>query len=147
MNYPVRRVLFKDRKMIKQWIAGLALLCSVVACSDDDHKLEGKWQMRQIEADGQVMPIDTIYYNFQNSLFMYQIANGVGGSYTAYGYKTVESNDKLVLEIDEKKIGDINSFFSRSHWTENPRIFSILKLSSKEMILQYDGMKYTFRKF
>lgn len=146
MNCPVQRVLFKYRKMIKQLTAGLALLCSVVACSDDDHKLEGKWQMRQIEADGQVMPIDTIYYNFQNSLFMYQIANGVAGGYSAYGYKTLEGDDKLVLEIDEK-VADLNTFYSKSHWTENPRIFSILKLSRNEMILQYDGMKYTFRKF
>lgn len=132
--------------MVKQFLAGIALICSIVACSDDDSRLEGKWQMKQIESDGKVMPVDTIYYNFQNNLFMYQIANGKSGNYTAYGYKTLESEDKLVLEIDEDKT-NMATFRDKSGWTENPRIYGILKLSGSQLVLQYDGKTYTFKKF
>ncbi|WP_106828292.1 lipocalin-like domain-containing protein [Parabacteroides pacaensis] len=131
--------------MVKQFLAIIALTSILFACSDEDSKLEGKWQMTQMEVNGSVMPIDTIYYNFQNSLFMYQIYNAVMGGYQAYGYKKVEDKDKLVLEMDSKT--NLTEFYRRSDWTSNTRIFAIEKLSGSKLILQEGGKKYIFRKF
>lgn len=131
--------------MVKQFLAIIALTGILFACSDEDSKLEGKWQMTQMEVNGSVLPIDTIYYNFQNSLFMYQIYNAGIGGYLAYGYKKVEDKDKLVLEMDSKT--NLSEFYRLSDWTTNTRIFAIEKLSGSKLILQEGGKKYIFRKF
>lgn len=131
--------------MIKQFLISVVLIGALVACSDDDSKLEGKWQMQQMEVNGEVMPVDTIYYNFQNKLFMFQVANGVNDVY-AYGYKTLEDDKKVVLEIDPEK-NDVNAFLQKSGWETNPCIFSINKLSHSKLILQHNDKIYTFRKF
>lgn len=132
--------------MIKRFLAALACICFFVSCSDEDYKLEGKWQMQQVEGTGVVMPVDTVYYNFQNNLFMYQIANGEAADYVAYGYKTVEEKDQLVLEIDTQQT-DMELFFSKSDWPEATRIFKIDKLTRSKLILQDNGKTYIFRKF
>ena len=58
---------------MKYWmIAAVTIL--MAACSNDtEHKLEGKWQLQQVEANGDVIQADTVFYNFQNILFMYQL--------------------------------------------------------------------------
>ena len=54
---------------MKYWmIAAVTIL--MAACSNDtEHKLEGKWQLQQVEANGDVIQADTVFYNFQNILF------------------------------------------------------------------------------
>lgn len=127
------------------WVC-LALAGVLLGCSDEDHKLEGKWQMQRMEVNGEVLPVDTVYYNFQNSLFMYQIANSINSNMQAYGYKQTDDGDKLALEIDVNQI-DMAYFYEKSGWTEPLRVFTIDKLSGSKLILSDNGRKYYFRKF
>ena len=49
-----------------------ALLCSLllIGCGDDEHRLEGKWQLRQYEyPDGEIQKVDSVFFNFQKGSF------------------------------------------------------------------------------
>jgi hypothetical protein len=133
-------------KMNNRWIAGFLSIClaGLVACSKDmDDKLDGKWQIQQIEANGNVQKIDTIFYNFQTSLFLYQIydvrTNGYPGR---YGFKTMKGDNELLLQLETS-----DDFLKQTDWTSKERTFTIEKVTGKELILTGEGKRYTFRKF
>lgn len=130
--------------------AGFLCICSVLlaACSKDtDDKLEGKWQMQQMEADGNIQKVDTIFYNFQTSLFQYQIYNTHTNTHTntypyRYGFKTLKGDNELVLELETD-----NNFLHLTDWTTKERVFTIEKVTGKNLILSSEGKRYMFRKF
>ena len=78
-------------KVMKYWMIA-AVVIILAACSNDtEHKLEGKWQLQQVEANGEVIQADTVFYNFQNILFMYQVYLADADSVT---YKCLHSSAK-----------------------------------------------------
>jgi hypothetical protein len=133
-------------KMNNKRIAGFLSIClaGLVACSKDiDDKLDGKWQIQQIEANGNVQKVDTIFYNFQTSLFQYQIYDSRTNSYPGwYGFKTIKGDNELLLQLEAN-----GSFLKRTDWTSNERTFTIERLTGRELILAGEGKRYTFRKF
>jgi hypothetical protein len=134
-------------KMNNRWIAGFLSIClaGLAACSKDmDDKLDGKWQIRQIEANGNVQKIDTIFYNFQTSLFQYQIYDSRTNTYpNRYGFKTIKGDNKLLLQLETS-----DGFLKQTDWTSNERTFTIEKVTGRELILTGENNKrYTFRKF
>ena len=133
-------------KGMKFWIiAAVAIL--MAACNNDtEHKLEGKWQLQQVEANGEVIQADTVFYNFQNILFMYQIYQPDSNSVLyRYGYNTVNEN-KLTLELEHNP-NTLDKFLPYTDWNSKTRVFTIEKLSGKQLILDSEGKRYIFRKF
>ncbi len=133
-------------KGMKYWIiAAVAIL--MAACNNDtEHKLEGKWQLQQVEANGDVIQADTVFYNFQNILFMYQIYQPDSNSVLyRYGYNTVDEN-KLTLELEHNP-NTLDKFLPYTDWNSKTRVFTIEKLSGKQLILDSEGKRYIFRKF
>lgn len=133
-------------KGMKYWIiAAVAIL--MAACNNDtEHKLEGKWQLQQVEANGEVIQADTVFYNFQNILFMYQIYQPDSNSVLyRYGYNTVNEN-KLTLELEHNP-NHLDKFLPYTDWSSKTRVFTIEKLSGKQLILDSEGKRYIFRKF
>ena len=133
-------------KGMKYWIiAAVAIL--MAACNNDtEHKLEGKWQLQQVEANGEVIQADTVFYNFQNILFMYQIYQPDSNSVLyRYGYNTVDEN-KLTLELEHNP-NHLDKFLPYTDWNSKTRVFTIEKLSGKQLILDSEGKRYIFRKF
>ncbi|WFE83940.1 lipocalin-like domain-containing protein [Parabacteroides chongii] len=131
---------------MKYWIiAAVAIL--MAACNNDtEHKLEGKWQLQQVEANGEVIQADTVFYNFQNILFMYQIYQPDSNSVLyRYGYNTVDEN-KLTLELEHNP-NTLDKFLPYTDWNSKTRVFTIEKLSGKQLILDSEGKRYIFRKF
>jgi hypothetical protein len=123
------------------WIAPLLLL---TACSKSTNSLlEGKWQLQQIEADGAVQQIDTVFYNFQTSLFMYQIYNRSAEKYSVcYGYKTLTEEGELLLELLD------SSFLPSTDWIMSKQTFTIEKVTGSRLVLSSEDRKrYFFRKF
>ena len=55
--------------MMKNLIAITCFVVALVSCIKVEHKLEGKWQLKTVEANGVVQTVDTVWYNFQPSLF------------------------------------------------------------------------------
>lgn len=131
---------------MKYWmIAAVTIL--MAACSNDtEHKLEGKWQLQQVEANGDVIQADTVFYNFQNILFMYQVYIPAEDDYVLqYGFNTIKDEDQLELELTED--AGLVDFLSYTDWKSKTRTFSIEKLSGKQLILNSEGKRYIFRKF
>lgn len=127
-------------------VAGM--ICLFASCSKDtDDKLEGKWQLTNITSGNVTEPVDTVFYNFQNTLFMYQIYDKATDEYSqAYGYKTLQENDHLLLELSYSA-DTLEIFLPRTGWESAKKDFFIDKVSGKELILSNDGKQYTLRKF
>lgn len=128
------------------------LLVALAACDrETETQLMGRWQLREVRsAGGTVERVDTVWYNFQTSLFMYQLydasAGPAGSYYSCYGFNHVEEEGRLLLELlpDPKPLAE---FLPRTDWAAAQRLFVIEKLSSGELILSGDGKEYRFRKF
>lgn len=129
---------------MKNWILLVfGLMClSVMSCSkDEETELDGKWQLQQIAQNGEVQHTDTIFYNFQNTLFMYQTYSPSTDVYRkSYGYKAQQGSELSleILSID---------FLPFTDWSSVKRTFTIEKHDRKQLILVSDGKTYTFRKF
>ncbi|MDD4514254.1 lipocalin-like domain-containing protein [Massilibacteroides sp.] len=131
--------------MIRYLLAVLSLgVLLFVSCSkDDDDKLEGKWQLQQVETDGQIIKVDTVYYNFQTSLFLYQIyIPATDGMRHCYGFKTWDGDKQLLLELEGG-----NSFLPYTDWKEVTESFTVETLTNSKMILNRENKRYVFRKF
>lgn len=132
-------------------MAILGLLFALNACRSDktQDKVYGKWQLREvIEPDGSVQPVDTVWYNFQFSLFMYQLYQPSvdGGRYLhRYGFNVPEGDDRLVLELTDDP-GPLGDFLPYTDWTSKKRTFFIRRLTGDELILSSDDKQYIFRK-
>ena len=86
--------------MMKNLIAITCFVVALVSCNKVEHKLEGKWQLKTVEANGVVQTVDTVWYNFQTSLFEYQLYDPAKDVYrTNFGYKTLEGDTRLDLEL------------------------------------------------
>ena len=120
----------------------------MAACNDDiEHKLEGKWQLQQVEADGEVILADTVFYNFQNVLFMYQVYLPDSNMYVLqHGFNTLKDENQLTLELSNVPRQATN-FIKYTDWKETVRTFTIEESNRKHLILNSEGKRYTFRKF
>lgn len=140
--------------MVKHILAGLVVICLAAACSDET-KLEGKWQMQWMETGGVRTAVDTIYYNFQNNLFLFQYRLPNNQTAGIYGYKELKNDDQtLVLEIDDREgLGAPNSpsglqqFYTISGWESATHTFTVDKLTRSQLILSDEKSSYIFRKF
>ena len=116
------------------------------ACDSHTTEFEGKWQLAEIECAGDVTPVDTVWYNFQTSLFQYQIYDRTTDQYLAvHGYHTYE-NGILSLDLFQST-EDERNFLKRTDWDSAQRSFSVEEISREKLILSDDGKRYIFRKF
>lgn len=132
---------------MKYWIiAAVAIL--LAACNNDtEHKLEGKWQLQQVEANGEVIQADTVFYNFQNILFMYQVYVPATDTYLEqHGFNTLDGDDQVTMEFADMP-RPANDFLRFTDWKSKTRAFTIEKVSGKQLILNSEGKRYIFRKF
>lgn len=128
-------------------IVVIACIVLFAGCSKDtESKLFGKWQLQQTEANGIVEKTDTVYFNFEHSLFMYQIYTPATDSFRQqYGYNT-ENENNLLLELEDSP-RPIQDFLPYTDWKSGKRTYTIEKLDGKHLILASEGKTYTFRKF
>jgi hypothetical protein len=123
------------------------LSVALTSCNKDDNsRLEGKWQMQTVESNGVTEKVDTIYYNFQTSLFQYQIYNPNTDSMRhSYGFKVLDNNI-LSLELTAYP-NPTGVFLPHTDWESIRRDFYIERLTNSTLILKSEDKKYTFRKF
>ena len=108
------------------------------ACDSHTTEFEGKWQLAEIEYAGNVTPVDTVWYNFQTSLFQYQIYDRTTDQYLAvHGYHTYE-NGILSLDLFQST-EDERNFLKRTDWDSAQRSFSVEEISREKLILSDDG--------
>ncbi|MDR1938341.1 MAG: lipocalin-like domain-containing protein [Tannerellaceae bacterium] len=129
----------------KLWYLAFLLLA---ACSDGiSDRLEGKWQLQQVEADGQKEKVDTLFYNFQTSLFMYQIYHPAVDTFShCYGFKIMETKNQVMLELTGYSIS-LNKFLPQTDWQSSKRRFIVEQITDQRLVLNADDKRYVFRKF
>ena len=99
-------------------IIGLIVLV-LAACSNVDGDLDDKWQLRQYQyADGSIERQDSIFYNFQK------------GSFSA-----------ICLLMEDENY----SFYMG--WENGERTFTMEELTSSSLHLEYEGVRYIFRRY
>lgn len=116
------------------------------ACDSYTTEFEGKWQLTEVESAGVVTSVDTVWYNFQTSLFQYQIYDRATDQYLAvHGYHTYEDG---ILSLDLFQSTEAErDFLMRTDWNSAQRSFSVDEISRKKLVLSDDGKRYIFRKF
>ncbi len=133
---------------IRDFVIVVCSLLLITACSKDTQsKLYGKWQLQEVEINGAIEKVDTIYFNFQQDLFMYQIYRPQTQSYSyRYGYDVMEGEHTVHLELVNDP-GPLSSFLPLTDWSSAKRTYTIDKLSNKQLIMSSEGKTYTFRKY
>lgn len=122
---------------------------TLVSCEPDrGDKLDGKWLLeKKMGADGTVHAVDTVWYNFQNTLFMYQIYQSSDDTYHhIYGFKTWENDESILLELKPDPVS-VESFLPFTDWATDTRSFSVDQCSGGKLILSSEGISYHFRRF
>lgn len=137
--------------MMKKELAALLLffLPFLVACQKDtEEKVHGKWLLEKtVSPDGEVTPVDTVWYNFQTTLFMYQIYEPARGGYrNSYGLATFEGDDRITIELQNNP-QMVEDFLPLTDWTSGRRTFTVVRLKGNDLTLEGDGKEYIFRKF
>lgn len=131
-------------------VSAIAVFISLlwISCDRDPSykdKFDGKWQLLEVvDANGISEKVDTVWYNFQNTLFMYQFCRVYPDSIVyehSYGYKFMEGNNVLLLELTNE------DFLPFTDWTEQQRYFVVEKYSRSNLILTSEEKRYHFRKF
>ena len=59
--------------MVRNILIAFCVILFVSCSKDTESKLFGKWQLQKVEASGDVQNVDTVYFNFELSLFIYQV--------------------------------------------------------------------------
>lgn len=152
MAFLVYRFIFAQKcvAMKKVFLYGLGSLfvCSwLLACEDGVvRQLDGKWQLRQVEQEGVVTTVDTVWYNFQNSLFQYQIYQpSAGRMLGVHGYTTLSDDNHLILELTHT--GQLTEFLMWTDWISPRREFAIRTHPTSLLVLESEGKTYTFRRY
>lgn len=123
-------------------------LWSLIACGDSlERHLEGKWQLKTVELNGEIETVDTVWYNFQNSLFEYQVyVPAIDSVRNMYGYKTLADDQHLELEL-VSYFTTIKDFLPLTDWSSPVRTFQIEESTGSRLILSSEGKTYTFKKY
>jgi len=108
-------------------------------------ELQGKWQMDNA---------DTVYYNFQNSLFQYQIYRKPNAMSQAFGFYFVHGNTDLELRLLQEYaafpldyMGWDTLHSATAGFDTIFQTFKIEQITSTKLILQSDKGKFSFHKF
>lgn len=135
-------------RKLKRMIALCGGLLSLIACGDSlERQLEGKWQLKTVEQNGQIETVDTVWYNFQNSLFEYQVyVPAIDSVRNMYGYKTLVDDQHLELELVSYFI-TIKDFLPLTDWSSPKRTFQIEESTGSRLTLSNEGKTYTFKKY
>lgn len=140
-------VLIRDMENMVRVMVLLVSLFLLASCDKPERQLEGKWLLKEVEENGVVTPVDTIWYNFQTSLFQYQIYDRASDTYqVCYGYKVMNDEHSLDLELTFDYEG-VRDFLPLTDWDSAKRHFEIESLTGKELRLSGDGKRYHFSKF
>ena len=126
------------------WIVLVA--CTLTACMNGGGDLAGKWQLRQYQyADGTSEKVDSVFYNFQKGSFSAICLLKDGGLTTFFGNYSLKG-DKISIILLPQSMEDENYSFYMG-WENGERTFTMEELTSSSLHLEYEGVRYIFRRY
>ncbi len=108
--------------------------------------LEGKWQLRTEIMNGSLLSVDTLFYNFDNRVFMIQNNNvKTGYNIGLFGEYTLLDDSLKLTVVDTDYLPQLHSY----RWSENvaQRTFSIVDLTASKLTLRDNHSVLIFRKY
>ncbi|GHV55702.1 hypothetical protein FACS1894182_00540 [Bacteroidia bacterium] len=137
--------------MKKIVLLGLLVPFLLTSCLDaDTPHVDGLWQLKTIQIANKTVPIDTVYYNFMlkryefSYIVVHEQSTEPEQARTMYGYVNFPTKNTLNILMDTTHSID----YSILLWDGLEVSYNILKLNSKEMILEdKTAVKYYFIKF
>jgi len=129
--------------MKSRFIALFSLLVFVACDNVTFSPLVGKWQLKTVEKNGVITPVDTVWYNFQStSLFSLQVFDSQTGDYLAFEGTRMQKEDLLSISLF------FESCVDHSDWNSTNRSFLIVNSSRQRLLLKSEeGYLYSFIKF
>lgn len=124
----------------------LLFAISLASCDTMTTEIEGKWQLSKMESDGIVTKVDTVWYNFQTTLFKYQIYDKKSDTYSSCNGLCILENEKLSLVLVSDPV-PAEQFIISTDWSSPSREFFIEKKKHNDLVLSSEGKTYYFRKF
>ena len=117
-------------------IIGLIVLV-LAACSNVDGDLDDKWQLRQYQyADGSIERQDSI-----SAICLLK-----NGSYQTFFGNYSLKGDKISIILLPQSMEDENYSFYMG-WENGERTFTMEELTSSSLHLEYEGVRYIFRRY
>ena len=129
----------------------LILICflGLYACSDDvEDQMDGFWQLKTIEKDGEISQVDTVFYGFQRkALFSYTITSPTDPNETilSYGYIQYPTENEILITMDPRSV--FYDFSTLTGWESTEEKFTIESVNSKNLILKNGNKTYFFKRF
>ena len=118
----------------------------LAACSNVDCELDDKCQLRQYQyADGSIERQDSIYYKFQKGSFSAICLLKNGSYHTFFGNYSLKG-DKISIILLPLSMEDENYSFYMG-WENGERTFTMEELTSSSLHLEYEGVRYIFRRY
>jgi len=122
------------------------LITLVSSCSDEESRLENKWQLQQYEkADGTVQREDSVFYNFMKDSFSAICVLSDGSYTTIFGNYSFNGTELVITVLPESTSGPVYERYL--NWKDGSRIFKVDELSSSVLQLNFNGEKSIFRKY
>lgn len=129
-----------------KWFYSILVAILLLAACDDEvqtPKLVGKWQLKTVEKNEIITPVDTVWYNFQSEA-VFSIQVYVPQQDTVLMLRGMKTQTDKTLSI-QLESGAYNEY---TDWYGTNRSFTIDKLERKSLVLRSeDASLYTFRKF
>nr|WP_302829006.1 lipocalin-like domain-containing protein [uncultured Bacteroides sp.] len=140
----------------------LILACVLLGCvscmNDGGSDWVGQWQLREYQyPDGTVQKVDSIFYGFQKGSFLTYCMNEHGNYESYYGYYKLKDDEISITLWPDNSSGNeeahnnlVNSASYKKFFNwgeEGERTFKVEELTNKKMRLNYQGIKYVFRKY
>lgn len=129
------------------------------SCSDEpEHRASGQWQLKTMEKNGIVSKVDTAFFSFQRaSVFAFTVLKNEHEIQLSYGYMEVPAENQFKLSLDTAKNEDgyyknmTDTTYLRLYgWTLEDnfqQVFTVEKITGKELVLSGNGITYSFNKY
>ena len=83
------------------------ILLALLGCTDDEKRIEGKWQLKYYELPtNEIQKVDSVFYNFQKGTFSAVCISKDGTYDTFFGRDTLNS-DKVSINLRNGYEGDV----------------------------------------
>ncbi|MDD2797536.1 MAG: lipocalin-like domain-containing protein [Bacteroidales bacterium] len=117
------------------------------SCSDNyNSDLRGKWQLRSIETNGITKSVDSIFYNFDNLVFVMQNITHKTSVVSVFG-TFQQDQDSLTIGFPDSKYGSRDKLWNYFQWADSIQTFKIIDLSHKRLCLKNKVSTLSFRKY
>ena len=126
------------------WYVIFFVFLFAVACDDVSFSpLVGKWQLKTVEKNGVIVPVDTVWYNFQSiSVFLLQIYAPHNDAFIAFEGTRTQDGKVVSIQLNNEWV------VYQSDWNSTARSFTIETVDRKKLRLRSEeGYLYSFIKF